>query len=148
MRFKRMLRFMFSCRAPLISSWSIVWIMNRFLLFSFQGGYYRRRLEKTIQKEGDCERKRAHTADRVSYHYVGYNEHDMSVFDTSYQRATPYIFKMGEKTVIAGVDLGMHRACIGERFRLSIPPHLGYEDEGIVSMLGFTAARNCCQRRN
>ena len=94
------------------------------------GGYYRRRLEKTIQKEGDCERKRVHTGDRVVYHYVGYNEHDMSVFDSSYGRSTPYIFKMGERTVISGVDLGMHRVCIGERFRLSIPPHMGYEDEG------------------
>jgi len=96
-----------------------------------KGGYYRRRLEKTIQKEGDCDLKRVHTGDRVVYHYVGYNEHDMSVFDSSYHRTTPYIFKVGERTVIQGVDLGMHRACIGERLRLVIPPHLGYEDEGV-----------------
>jgi len=96
-----------------------------------KGGYYRRRLEKIVQKEGDCDRKRVHTGDRVVYHYVGYNEHDMSVFDSSYGRSTPYIFKMGERTVISGVDLGMHRACIGERLRLSIPPHLGYEDDGV-----------------
>jgi len=96
-----------------------------------KGGYYRRRLEKTIQKAGDCDRKRVHTGDRVVYHYVGYNEHDMSVFDSSFQRTDPYVFKMGERTVIQGVDLGLHGACVGERLRLSIPPHLGYEDEGV-----------------
>merc|ERR1719230_768398 len=87
--------------------------------------------KKTIQKAGDCDRKRVHTGDRVVYHYVGYNEHDMSVFDSSFQRTDPYVFKMGERTVIQGVDLGLHGACVGERLRLSIPPHLGYEDEGV-----------------
>ena len=105
------------------------------------GGYYRRRLEKTIQKAGDCDRKRVHTGDRVVYHYVGYNEHDMSVFDSSFQRTDPYVFKMGERTVIQGVDLGLHGACVGERLRLSIPPHLGYEDEGTS-----ICERNCEMR--
>jgi len=95
-----------------------------------QGGYYRRRLEKKIQKEGDCT-KRAHTSDRVVYHYVGYNEHDMSVFDSSYQRKNPYIFTMGKREVIEGVEIGLHGTCVGERFRLTIPPHMGYRDEGV-----------------
>ena len=38
---------------------------------------------------------------------------------------------MGQKKIIAGMDRGLIGTCIGERRRITIPPHLAYGKEGV-----------------
>lgn len=48
----------------------------------------------------------------------------------SYSRNQTYDTYIGKGYVIAGMDQGLMNVCIGERRRITIPPHLGYGEEG------------------
>jgi len=67
--------------------------------------------------------------DLVTVHYTG-RFTDGSKFDSSVDRAEPFQFALGEGMVIAGWDLGVARMKVGDKVRLTIPPHLGYGAHG------------------
>jgi FK506-binding protein 14 len=50
-------------------------------------------------------------------------------FDSSAGRR-PFEFELGARRVIPGWDLGLQDMCVGEKRTLTIPPDLGYGDEG------------------
>eukprot|EP00894_Picocystis_sp_ML_P001785 jgi/Pico_ML_1/52302/g3029.t1 len=80
-------------------------------------------------KPETCDRK-IEKLDKVSIHYTG-KLVDGKVFDSSYKREEPLKFVIGNGAVIQGWDLGLLGACVGEKRKLKIPPHLGYGDTGI-----------------
>ncbi|XP_073714410.1 peptidyl-prolyl cis-trans isomerase FKBP9 [Misgurnus anguillicaudatus] len=83
----------------------------------------------TVQSLPDpCPRK-SKTGDFMRYHYNG-TLLDGTFFDSSYSRNQTYDTYIGKGYVIAGMDQGLMNVCIGERRRITIPPHLGYGEEG------------------
>jgi len=67
--------------------------------------------------------------DLVTVHYTG-RFTDGSKFDSSVDRDEPFQFALGEGMVIAGWDLGVAKMKIGDKVKLTIPPHLGYGAHG------------------
>merc|ERR1712130_569756 len=72
----------------------------------------------------DCERK-AKDGDSITVHYTGKLTNGEQ-FDSSIPRNQPFVFKIGQGMVIKGWDSGLLGACVGEKRKLVIPPHLGY----------------------
>lgn len=81
-----------------------------------------------LHKPEQCERP-AKRGDLISMNYRGTLE-DGTEFDSSYERKEPFQFQLGIGQVIKGWDQGLLEICIGEKRRLTIPPHLGYGDTG------------------
>ncbi len=71
----------------------------------------------------------AKKGDRVNVHYVGTLENGKK-FDSSIDREDPFSFKLGENSVIKGWELGVLGMKLGEKRRLTIPPELGYGNQG------------------
>ena len=65
--------------------------------------------------------------DRVRVHYTG-RLIDGTVFDSSEQRGEPAIFNVGG--VIAGWTEALQLMKVGARYRLHLPPELGYGERG------------------
>lgn len=82
---------------------------------------------KKISPE-DCTAK-ARKGDTVSVHYTGKLE-DGTVFDSSVERGQPIQFPLGTGRVIPGWDQGILGMCVGEKRKLTIPPHLAYGKQG------------------
>ncbi len=78
-------------------------------------------------REGTGDQARAGQMARV--HYTGYLT-DGTKFDSSVDRGEPFEFPLGAGYVIAGWDQGVARMRVGEKARLTIPPHLGYGARG------------------
>ncbi|KAM8967037.1 peptidyl-prolyl cis-trans isomerase FKBP9 [Pelodytes ibericus] len=76
----------------------------------------------------NCER-RTQVGDFIRYHYNG-TLLDGTFFDSSYSRNHTYNTYVGKGYVISGMDEGLLGVCIGEKRRVTIPPHLGYGEEG------------------
>lgn len=83
---------------------------------------------EVIKKPEKCERS-AKKGDMLAMHYKGRLD-DGTEFDSSYERSEPFRFQLGIGQVIKGWDQGLADMCIGEKRRLTIPPHLGYGDAG------------------
>uniref|UniRef100_A0A8C5EMA2 peptidylprolyl isomerase n=1 Tax=Gouania willdenowi TaxID=441366 RepID=A0A8C5EMA2_GOUWI len=73
--------------------------------------------------------RRSVVGDYVRYHYNGTFQNGVT-FDTSYQRNSTYNTYIGMGYVIAGMDLALQNVCIGERRRVTIPPHMAYGEGG------------------
>ena len=86
-------------------------------------------MEIEILVEGTKEEK-AKNGDNLTVHYVGTLE-DGTKFDSSIDRGEPFPFTLGVGQVIEGWDLGILDMKIGEKRKLTIPPHLGYGESGI-----------------
>lgn len=83
--------------------------------------------------EEKCTRK-ARSGDTVQVHYEGRLE-DGTQFDSSYDRGQPLEFPLGVGRVIQGWDQGVLGMCIGEKRKLTIPPHLGYGKRGAGAVI-------------
>ncbi|KAL5333995.1 FK506-binding protein 2 [Aspergillus crustosus] len=83
----------------------------------------------------ECNRKTI-KGDTVQMHYRGTLAADGSEFDASYNRGTPFKFKLGAGRVIKGWDQGLLDMCVGEKRTLTIPPEFGYGDRGVGPIPG------------
>ena len=61
----------------------------------------------------------------VTVHYTGWLTTGEK-FDSSVDRDEPFQFVLGGGLVIGGWDLGVAGMKIGDKVKLTIPPHLGY----------------------
>ncbi|XP_048849046.1 peptidyl-prolyl cis-trans isomerase FKBP9 [Brienomyrus brachyistius] len=73
--------------------------------------------------------RRSKVGDFMRYHYNG-TLLDGTFFDSSYSRNSTYDTYIGKGYLIAGMDQGLVDVCLGERRRVTIPPHLAYGEGG------------------
>ena len=72
---------------------------------------------------------------KVTVNYTGKLE-DGSIFDSSLKQGrTPFAFTLGVGSVIKGWDLGVKGMKVGGRRKLTIPPELGYGDQGAGNII-------------
>lgn len=92
--------------------------------------------ELQIEKQAinACPRPSKH-GDRLSMHYTGTLKSDGSEFDSSRKRG-PFKFHFGAGEVIKGWDEGLKDMCVGDKRKLTIPPHMGYGSRGIGPIPG------------
>ncbi|XP_023379698.1 peptidyl-prolyl cis-trans isomerase FKBP10 [Pteropus vampyrus] len=83
---------------------------------------------ETLDLPPGCVR-RAMAGDFMRYHYNG-SLMDGSLFDSSYSRNHTYNTYVGQGYIIPGMDQGLQGSCMGERRRITIPPHLAYGENG------------------
>jgi FKBP-type peptidyl-prolyl cis-trans isomerase len=65
----------------------------------------------------------------VEVHYTGWLENGTK-FDSSLDRQEPFTFRLGAGEVIEGWDQGVAGMKVGGKRKLTIPPDLGYGNEG------------------
>lgn len=82
-------------------------------------------IEKLVTGTGAAPQK----GDLVTVHYTGWLT-DGSKFDSSRDRDEPFTFALGMRQVIGGWDQGVATMKIGDKVKLTIPPHLGYGARG------------------
>ncbi|XP_036391102.1 peptidyl-prolyl cis-trans isomerase FKBP10-like [Megalops cyprinoides] len=75
-----------------------------------------------------CSRKSV-VGDYIRYHYNA-TFMDGTQFDSSYQRNSTYNTYIGMGYVIAGMDKALQGVCMGEKRRITMPPHLAYGENG------------------
>lgn len=83
-------------------------------------------------------RRRAAVGDFVRYHYNGTFQ-DGTLFDSSYSRNSTYNTFIGKGYVIHGMDKALQGVCVGERRRVTVPPHLGYGENGTGELIPGSA---------
>lgn len=82
-------------------------------------------IESLVQGTGAAPKK----GDAVTVHYTGWLT-DGTKFDSSRDRDEPFTFVLGMRQVIGGWDQGVASMRIGDKVKLTIPPHLGYGARG------------------
>jgi peptidylprolyl isomerase len=65
----------------------------------------------------------------VTVHYTGVLENGTK-FDSSLDRQEPFTFRLGAQEVIDGWEQGIAGMKVGGKRKLTIPPDLGYGDQG------------------
>uniref|UniRef100_A0A4W6F0X3 peptidylprolyl isomerase n=1 Tax=Lates calcarifer TaxID=8187 RepID=A0A4W6F0X3_LATCA len=82
--------------------------------------------------------RRTVTGDYIRYHYNGTFQ-DGTAFDSSYQRNSTYNTYIGMGYVIQGVDKALLGLCIGEKRRITVPPHMAYGEDGVGDLIPGSA---------
>lgn len=82
-------------------------------------------LQYEVLREGNGPRPQANAV--VQVHYIG-KLRDGTVFDSSYERGQPAMFPLN--AVIPGWSEGVQQMPVGSKYRLWMPPELGYGAEG------------------
>lgn len=82
-------------------------------------------IEKLVAGSGAAPKK----GDRVTVHYTGWLT-DGTKFDSSVDCEEPFAFVLGMHQVIGGWDAGVATMQIGDKVKLTIPPHLAYGARG------------------
>ena len=88
-------------------------------------------LQYEVLSEGDGPRPTMQ--DQVVVHYRG-TLTDGTQFDSSHDRGEPSTFYVNR--MIAGFTEALLLMPVGSRFRVTIPPHLGYGEAGIGDLIG------------
>ncbi len=83
------------------------------------------KIEKIVSGKGDSPK----WGDTVTVHYTG-RLTDGTKFDSSVDRDEPFAFVLGTDQVIKGWDEGVATMRVGDKARLTIPPELGYGEQG------------------
>jgi peptidylprolyl isomerase len=83
-------------------------------------------MEDLVVGDGD----EATPGKRVSVHYVGVAFSTGEEFDASWNRGSPFEFKLGKGQVIPGWDAGVQGMRVGGRRKLTIPSALAYGARG------------------
>lgn len=78
---------------------------------------------QVVEKPEKCPRK-TKTGDTLAMHYTGRLK-DGKKFDSSRDRGKTFDFTLGKGMVIQGWEQGLLDMCVGEKRKLTIPPHLG-----------------------
>ena len=77
----------------------------------------------------------ANEYNKITVNYTGKLE-DGSIFDSSLKKGrSPFIFTLGVGSVIKGWDLGVKGMKVGGKRKLTIPPELGYGNQGAGSII-------------
>ena len=72
---------------------------------------------------------------KITVNYTGKLE-DGSIFDSSLKKGRdPLTFTLGVGSVIKGWDLGVKGMKVGGKRKLTIPPELGYGDQGAGNVI-------------
>ena len=72
---------------------------------------------------------------KVSVHYVGVAFRTGDEFDASWNRGTPFTFKLGSGQVIPGWDQGVQGMKVGGRRKLTIPSAMAYGARGAGTVI-------------
>lgn len=84
-------------------------------------------LEYVVLAEGEGDRPTRGA--RIAAHYTGWLT-DGRKFDSSKDRGKPFEFAVGTGQVIKGWDEALLDMRVGERRKLTLPPHLAYGSRG------------------
>ncbi|KAM8844701.1 peptidyl-prolyl cis-trans isomerase FKBP10-like [Spinachia spinachia] len=82
--------------------------------------------------------RRTVIGDYIRYHYNGTFQ-DGTAFDSSYQRNNTYNTYIGMGYVIQGMDKALVGLCVGEKRRITVPPHLAYGEVGVEGLVPSSA---------
>ncbi len=82
-----------------------------------------------VEKNPDPAAKHVENGQTVTVHYTGFLKGN-KVFDSSIERGNPITFPLGQGRVIRGWEEGIALMNVGDKYRLIIPPTLGYGEKG------------------
>jgi FKBP-type peptidyl-prolyl cis-trans isomerase FkpA len=82
-------------------------------------------VEQLVKGTGPSPKK----GDLVTVHYTGWLT-DGEKFDSSRDRDEPFTFALGMRQVIGGWEEAVAKMKVGDKVKLTIPPHLGYGARG------------------
>ncbi|KAM3322937.1 peptidyl-prolyl cis-trans isomerase FKBP43 isoform X1 [Capsicum chacoense] len=74
---------------------------------------------------GEPDGKLAAPGKKIKVHYIGKLKENGQIFDTNIGKS-PFKFRLGDKDVIEGWNLGLDGMRVGDKRRLTVPPSMGY----------------------
>lgn len=100
-------------------------------------------LKYKILKEGASNALQANDGKMVTVHYTGWlNDKGKrgKEVDSTIRRNQKFSFLLGQKQVISGFDEGIKSMKVGEKRRLTIPPHLAYGKNKVGNIIPENAS--------
>lgn len=94
--------------------------------------------ELKVEKYHEGTGPQAMKGQTVRVHYTGTLENGTK-FDSSRDRGEPIEFPLGAGQVISGWDEGIAQLKVGDKARLTIPPHMGYGARGAPPVIPANA---------